>query len=1270
MNDLIQINLLGEFAVSNAQGLSVKFHSKLERNLVAYLGFYQQPHDRDELADVFWALEHHGAGRKNLSQLMWRVSQSIGQDVFAADRDSVQLEPSILLVDLNLLRARLNGIAEHHDPIIAQELIVASQKELLTGLSDDWVFEARDGWQVELIAGLRKLEHLAETAGALQEVIRLAQAQIRLEPLNERANAVVIRTLLVLGRSSEARDHFEFFRKALADIGEVVSGKMRVLAERIQTGQSRSNINSSPSFELGVGLPMVGRSGVREQCLKALSEAKQGYGRIILIEGEPGIGKTRLLQSLVDDATWRGQNVLRVTAQEFRQLEPYRIIQEMLSDNLGSLRLEVLKNQLDPIWLQEAARLIPKLTSSKTAPAALEDQDVHQRLQESLLEVFKTLSRIQPIAVFVDDLQWVDESSLEVLIGLGRILERLPMVLVLGTRNLEARQRPSVWRCMESLDRYPFTTRLQLEPLKKDKIKEIAQKALGISLLPEVVTHLEQVSQGNPLFVLETLKILLETGIALEDQEHWLGSLQTMPAPKGLSEVIVSRLLRLAPKPREVIQVAATIGARFEFELMQNILQLTTLELLEVLDDLLQMGFLQEVEPGFGFAHDQLRQTIYAQIPSVEVSELHARVLRAFEVQGTHAPDVLASHAQGAGQFALAQRYRLKAAERSLELHSYQQALNALDAIGELIHTDFELDEQIRFLEARIRADGASQGFERMLGDLAVLEKLLEHQGAKRLEALCRRAKTLATTGRTPEALSLIEEGWRAAQDGDALDQARVLMTHGSIYLASDGSIDLALIPLTASVKICLEHDLKLETEARGNLGLAYSQLGRFDEALNQYQAALVLSQQNGDIYREALTLGRIAACYCNQGDAQEAIPSLERAIALSRSIGLRLEEAKNLSNLGFVHAQIGSVSNSIEFYDKALALSKAIGAKSSEANILGSTAFLKYLHCDPEQARQQLHLALEIHRELNDRQGQGFILSQLGLLNHWGGQLEPANDFLLEARSLLNEVKDQAGEMNALMWLIENMFLQSHFLEARAMANDGLESSRAHRLHNLEMQFRRLTANIEYLLGEPQTALETLKDCLPESGRYLGVEINGFYRFHLLHFKILSSLNEKTSAFAALLQAHRYSELELQGYPSAERTGWRKAIPVINEILTLFEQFLEQKRSVRLAAKDAPNGRSLQAHEYLNVDWVVHKTEDDQILDKTKRRQHQLQRLCAQALEQGALPTVEDLAQALETSVATIKRDLSALRDAGIQLNTRGARASITKPPNKSSSS
>jgi tetratricopeptide (TPR) repeat protein len=353
--------------------------------------------------------------------------------------------------------------------------------------------------------------------------------------------------------------------------------------------------------------------------------------------------------------------------------------------------------------------------------------------------------------------------------------------------------------------------------------------------------------------------------------------------------------------------------------------------------------------------------------------------------------------------------------------------------------------------------------------------------------------------------------------------------------------------------------------------------------------------------------------------------------------------------------------------YDKALALSKAIGAKSSEAHILGSTAFYKYLHCDPEKARQQLHQALEIHRELNDREGQGFILSQLGLLHHWGGQLEKANDCLIEARGLFAEIKDLVGEMNALIWLVENMILETRYLEAREMAHDGLARSKAHHLQNQEMQFKRLVSNIQYRSGKPQAALKTLRNCLPESGTHLGAEIDGYYRFHLLYFNILKALNHEVQALTALGQAHYHAQIELQNYPALQRLGWRKAIPVVNEILTLYEQFLEHKVSVRLASKAAPIGRSLQAHEYINLDWVVHTSQDDQILDKTKRRQHQLQRLCAQALEQGALPTVEDLAHALATSVATIKRDLSTLRVNGIQLNTRGTRASTTKQSNSS---
>ncbi len=1258
MNDLIYVNLLGEFAVSDAQGMTVKFHSKLERSLLAYLGFYQQAHDRDDLADVFWSLERPERGRKNLSQLMWRVSQSLGRDVFASDRERVQLEPSRLRLDLSLIRLQLAGNGEQHDPSVINGFIAFSQKQLLKGVNDEWTLEARDQWQIELNAGLRRLEHLAEMAGAFEDVIALAGAQIRLEPLNERANISLIRSCLVLGRSSEARDHFEHFRNSLAEIDELVSGKMRVLGERIQSGQSRSSINTRSSLEVGAGLRMVGRSLERERCLKAIAEAKLGVGRVVLIEGEPGIGKTKLIQSLTDDATWRGQNVLRATAQEWCQLEPYSVIREMLGDNLGSLRLEMVRTQLAQVWLQEAARVVPKLLAG-TPKVSFEEHHEPQRLRESLIEVFKTLARIQPLAVFIDDLQWADEPSLELLTGLGRILESLPIVVVIGFRSLEARGRLEVWQCIENLEGQSLTTRLELQALKREKIKEMAQKALGIALLPEVVTHLEHVSQGNPMFVLQTLKVLLETGIALEDQSLWMNRLKTMPLATGLREVIVSRLSRLEARTRDLLQLAAAIGARFEFEMLQDLTQLPTLELLDMLDALIQTGFLQEIEPGFGFAHDQLRTTIYQQLSKTQSSQLHLQILQNLEVAGVSAPEVLANHAERAEQYLLAKRYRLTCAEHALALHSYPQALQDLQAIGDLEQTDFDAGEQIRFLEARIRADGVQNGFERMLRDMTSLDALFERLPSKRLELVCRRAKTLAGIGRTSEALALIDNAMLERLNHDAHDQAQVFIAKGGVFLAGGGPFDLALEPLILAVQLCVDHQLKLEPEARANLGLAFSQLGQFSDALNEYQTALRLAEQDFDTHREALTLGRIAACYCSQGYCRDAIPYLERAIALCHKLGLRVEEAKNLSNFGFTQFQIGNVNKGIELYDQALELSKAIGATFSEAHILGATAFYKYLHSDPELARGQLQLALEKYLELGDLEGQGFIMSQLGLLHHWGGQLERANDFLREAREVMSNIKDLTGEMSALVWLIENMILQDRVIEAQVLASEGQQQSKLHQLPNQEMQFTRLIAKIEFLNGSTRASLKYLQDCLPESGQYQGVVIDGFYRFHLLNFEVLTALDEPKNALIALEKAHKHAQIELQSYPESQRVGWRKAIPVVNKILSLFEQHFELKISVRLASKDAPTGRTLQENEFLNVDLVIHKPEDDQFLDKTKRRQHQLERLCIQALEQGALPTVEDLANALNTSVATIKRDLAALRATNVNLSTRGARIS-----------
>ena len=1260
----IQINILGEFAVLNAAGLPVKFHSKLERQLVAYVCFYDSLHDRDDLASIFWAVESRAGGRKNLSQLLWRVSQSLGQDVFASDRDSIQLEVSKVQVDLAEARQALGRIAEQHDPQLAKSIINASQLELLKGFTDDWVFEARDQWQVELTAGLRKLEHLAESAGAFEDMIQLARAQIRLDPLNERANAAVIRTCLVLGRSSEARDHFEHYKQALKDIGEVVSGKMRVLAERIQSGQSMSNIVPRASLEIGLGLPIIGRSFERERCLKALSEAKQGTGRIVLIEGEPGIGKTRLLQSLADDATWRGQNVLRATAQEFHQLEPYLVIQEMLIDNLGSLRLEVLRSQIDAMWLQEAARVIPKLGTIKTFKLAVDGNYDLQRLRESLIEIIKTLSKIQPIAIVIDDLQWADDASLELLLGLARTLESLPIALVIGFRSFEARENPRVWQCIETLDHNSFTIRVQLEALTRDKIKQLAQKALGIDILPEVATHFESVSQGNPLLMLEILKVLLETGLALEDQQQWINHLQNMPLT-GLHEVIQSRLAKLDAQSLDVLHLTAAIGSSFEFEVLQDLTQIPSLELLDTLDALIRAGFLREVEPGFGFAHDQLRQTIYAQLPETKQIQLHARILKTLEARASEIPEVLANHAERSKQLLLANHYRLRSAEHSLELHGYAQALTYLEAIGDEGLRQFMGNEQIRFLEARIRADGVQNNAKRVLEDLNALEEHLKDQPFKRLELLTRRAKTLSTLGRTPEALTLIEAASQIAREAQVIDQVRVLICHGSIYLAGGGPFDAALAPLEKAVRLCVQFELPLEAEARGNLGLALTYLGRFEPALQELQSALVMSQQTNDIFKQVSLNGTIASLHMKHSYFQESIPFLEHAITLSSRIGLRQEQALNLANLGLVSFQLGKLEKGFECYERALEICLETGAKSLEGHILAVTAFYKYLHLDTKLVVQQLNKALKIQTELNAHSRQCFILTQLGLLYFWCQDFEESQHYFAQAIQLGTEIKDTHGELFATMWLIEIKILLQLHVEAKYLATLGLQSALENQFPNEQLQYKRLLATIEYQNQNFLAALEIIQECLPETGSYVGVKIYGFYAFHLLHFKILRALQLESEALAALALARKYLEIEFQNYPVSQHAGLRNAIPVIHEIMNLVEQLLEHSLSVQLASKDAPIGRSLQAHEYCSVTWTIHTPEDDQILDKTKRRQHQLERLCSQALSQGGAPTVEDLARALNSSVATIKRDLAVLRASGQNLNTRGARATTSNLQN-----
>ena len=578
-----------------------------------------------------------------------------------------------------------------------QEAVDLCEGELLAGLDDEWVYEARELHRYRLGDVLERIASDAESAGALTDAIRISRRRVELDPLREDAHRELIRRLIAAGEASAARLAFDdLARRLRTDLRVAPSRETRRLLEGICAHDdaadpvtARSLPPLPPALARRERSPFVGRGDPLGWLQAQWSEAKSGSGRLAVIAGDPGIGKTRLASEFARAAREEGAAVLLGRCQE-EVLISYQPFVEAFGRYVAAMPP---RGAARPGRRRTGASSrgsfpsLPRRVPDLAEPAGDDSEGERFRLFEAAGALLANASRAWPVVLVLEDLHWADKPTALMLTTRGPLDP--------GGARPDHRHLPRhgvgepLAGVLADLRRDRALERLRLGSLHRGEVATMISAWLGRAPPTHFAHAIHRETEGNPFFIEEVLRHLLE--VAAADRTEWkrLASLSKLGIPDGVRDAIERRLVRLSADARRIVTLAAAIGRSFSVAVLEDLAEMSGEQVLEALEEAAERRIVEEEAgaPGrYTFAHALIRETLYASLSGPRRVRLHRRIGAIIEARHAGDPDPplgeLAYHFVAAaepGAAAKAVDYSARAGRRALAALAYEEAVRHFD---------------------------------------------------------------------------------------------------------------------------------------------------------------------------------------------------------------------------------------------------------------------------------------------------------------------------------------------------------------------------------------------------------------------------------------------------------------------------------------------------------------------------------------------------------------------------------------------------------------
>jgi DNA-binding SARP family transcriptional activator len=899
----LRIRLLGQLDLRFDVGPLPPLESARAESLLAYLLLHRDaPQPRQHLAFLLWPDSSEAQARTNLRHvlhtlrhalpdpdqflavtprtLQWRTDAPFWLDVAAFDELVARVEADIgpPVPPPSALPAAGGNGADGGSLAALREAVALYGGDLLEGCYDEWLLGERERLRQRCLAALARLASLLEARGDYAQAISHAERLLRLDPLQEEPYRLLMRLHDAHGDRARALRVYHVCTATLErELGVEPSAVTREAYEALLPPEREAGAAASSAGRVG-GPPLGGRAAEWARLTALWRATEGGQAQFVLVTGEPGSGKTRLVEELRSWCAHRGAATAEARSYAAEGALAYGPVVAWLRSEALNGRL----GRLDRARLTELARLLPELLSEVPdlpRPEPLPENDQRQRLFDALAWVILAPGAGGPLLLVADDLHWCDRATLQFLHYLLRLEPRARLLVAATARREEIDDRHPVHDLVAGLRVLACYTEIEVGRLTREETAALAERFGGYPLEAPDADRLYGETEGNPLFVIEALRAGWSRD---QSQRAWL-------SPK-VQAVIESRLAQLSGPARELVGVAATIGREFTSDALAAASDAGEETLVGGLDELWRRRIVREHgADAYDFSHGKIREAAYFSLSPARRRLNHLRVARALERLHSHDPGPvsgqLAAHYARAGASDQAVTWYLRAADAALHLHANAEAVRLLDRALEHLHTLPQTPgrdaRELELLTALPAPLGVVEGWSSSrLGavhrDAVALARALGVEPAPPLVRAMAIAGLsqgdLAGARRAGEQLRA-----RAERDGDA-----VLVVEGQYVLgiaafwqgeleAARGHFETAVAryrPEQHRVHV-LRYGLDPKVICSSRLGNTLWLLGHPQEALRARDAALAHADEIGHPYTRAVALVFAALLALEMRDAE-----------------------------------------------------------------------------------------------------------------------------------------------------------------------------------------------------------------------------------------------------------------------------------------------------------------------------------------------------------------------------------------------------------------